>query len=192
MRGIITPKNYITYERIDNPVIFLGGPIGNAPKWHPEAIKLLFSKKSDLIIVDPSAWYGLEEEFKGLGIEGENIGEFLENNPDFLNKYIDEKRQRAWERYYLDIARKVGGILFWLPGEDKSRTGNYVEGKTYGAMTRIELGQELSKYNGRLAIGTDGNFPEFRTIEIDIKMDAPNLEVQNTLTDTCLQVLKLL
>ena len=62
-------------------------------------------------------------------------------------------------------------------------------GKFGGAMTRIELCQWMTRYALdsaiRLAVGTDGNFSEFHTIQYDLSLDAPNLEIKKSLLETC-------
>ncbi|MBI1968458.1 hypothetical protein HYS49_00965, partial [Candidatus Woesearchaeota archaeon] len=104
-------------------------------------------------------------------------------------------RQRAWERHYLDAAglpesESGGAVLFWLPGEAEHNCQ-----KVYGAMTRIELGQWMTNYQHdkrvRFCVGSDGNFPELRTIAYDLQLDAPDKDVKKTLEETCAEALRL-
>ena len=98
MKGIIIPKTYV--ENIKVPLIFLAGPIIGAPNWQDEAIDILLSQAHELVIASPRR--GIRDKIATYVIFG---------NQDYF------PRQRAWERYYFDIASKKGSILFWLPGE---------------------------------------------------------------------------
>ena len=171
MGKLIIPKSYVS--ELNVPLIFLAGPIKGAPDWQNDAINILFSQESNLAIASPK----------------KDIG-------NHLLKYIAAgdndyfQRQRAWERHYLDIAAKTGAILFWLPGEKEHNCH-----KVYGAMTRLELGQWMTNYKHnqsvRLCLGTDGKFPEMKTISYDLSLDAPNLSINMSLEETCRDALSL-
>jgi hypothetical protein len=171
MSKLIIPRTYV--KDINDPLIFLAGPIGNAPNWHDEAIEILFSKEPNLTIASPR-W-----EFSG------KIAHYIvEGDENYFS------RARAWERHYLDISSKTGAILFWLPGQEFHDCK-----KVYGAMTRVELGQWMTNYkhdnNIRFCVGTDGKFSEIHTIEYDLKIDAPDKKLFNTLEQTCDEALRL-
>ena len=80
--------------------------------------------------------------------------------------------------------------MFWLPGEQTHSCD-----KVYGATTRFELGYMLADYknnrNMRFCVGSDGGFPELRTIKYDLSEDAPWVEVHTTLEATCAEAVKL-
>jgi hypothetical protein len=171
MSKLIIPKTYVS--KLDNPLIFLAGPIRSAPNWQDEAIKILFSEEKNLIIASPRR--GIREEIsKYITIGNEN--------------YFS--RQRAWERHYLEVASKTGAILFWLPGEEKH---DYQ--KVYGAMTRVELGQWMTNYrynnSVHFCIGSDGKFAELEIIKFDLNLDVPNKKIFNSLEETCSEALRL-
>ncbi len=171
MKGIIIPNVYV--EKIEVPLIFLAGPIGNAPEWQDEATKIIFSKGEDVIVVNPRRYVASD------------LQKYLitNNNTPF-------PRQRAMERHYLDFASRKGAIMFWLPGEEKHKCE-----KVYGAMTRYEIAQWSTRYcfdnSLRITIGTDGKFSEFHTIAYDLKLDAPQIKINQTLEETCNQAIKL-
>ena len=171
MGGLIIPKTYI--EEPSFPLIYLAGPIKGAPKWHDEAIEFLLSHNPDLTIASP------QKEIK------QNLSAHLLKGDE---SYFS--RQRAWERHYLSLASDSGAILFWLPGEETHRCE-----KSYGAMTRIELGQWMTNYRDDrflgLAIGTDGKFSEIDTIKYDLSLDAPDKKIYSTLEETCSEALRL-
>lgn len=171
MAQLIIPKKYVL--ELEAPLIFLAGPIKSAPNWQDEAIGFLFSQEENLVIASPRR--GIRDVIAPYVIPGDET-------------YFP--RQRAWERHYLDMASKTGAILLWLPGEAEHDCK-----KVYGAMTRVELGQWITRYhfdkNVRFCIGSDGNFPELHTIEFDLKMDAPDKDIKKTLEETCTEAVRL-
>jgi len=171
MHGLIIPKNYV--KNVDTPLIFLAGPILGAPNWQDAAIEYLFSLNKYITIVSP------KKEIK------ENISKYILNTDP--NPF---SRGRHWERYYLDIASKKGTVLFWLPGEEKHKCE-----KSYGAMTRLEIGQFMTRYkydkSTRFVVGTDDKFSEINTIKFDLSLDAPEKKISKTLEETCRQALEL-
>ncbi len=168
---VIIPKTYI--QEIKEPLIFLAGPIRSAPNWQDKAIEFLFSQNSNLVIVSPRR--GIRDKIAPYIISGDE-------------NYFP--RQRAWERHYLEIASRTGAILFWLPREEEHNCE-----KVYGAMTRLEIGQWMTRYkfdkNVRFCVGSDGKFPELNTIEYDLKLDAPDKDIKKTLEETCLEAIAL-
>ena len=170
MGKLIIPKTYV--KNVNNPLIFLAGPIISAPNWQDEAIDFLLSKKQDLVVASPRR--GVRKRISQYIVKGE------ENFP----------RQRAWERHYLDLAAKTGAIIFWLPGEEEHNCE-----KVYGAMTRLELGQWMTRYHYnpslRLCIGSDGKFSELHTISYDLGIDMPDKRIFPTLEETCIEALNL-
>lgn len=168
---LIIPKTYI--QKIDVPLIFLAGPIRGAPNWQDNAVTILLEKEKNLMIASPRR--GIREA----------IAQYVVNGDD---AYFP--RQRAWERHYLDLAAKTGAILFWLPGEVEHKCE-----KAYGAMTRVELGQWMTKSKQdksvRWCIGSDGKFSELNTLLYDLSLDAPEKEVKKTLEETCAEALLL-
>ena len=171
MNELIIPKNYI--NTLDAPLIFLAGPIRSAPNWQDEAIEFLFSQEPNLIIASPRR--GIRDNISKYIIEGEE-------------NYFP--RQRAWERHYLELASKKGAILFWLPGEEKHDCN-----KVYGAMTRVELGEWMTNYRHdnsvKFCVGSDGKFSEIEIIEYDLKLDAPDKKIFNSLEETCIETLRI-
>ena len=174
MRGLIIPKQKFEIPETQ-PLIFLAGPIGGAPKWHDEAVEILNDLEPDILIASPR--WEISDKIKKLVI------------PDSSKESFP--RARLFERYYLEKSQKNGAMMFWLPGEIEHKCS-----KSYGAMTRFELGQVSADYRNnpktKFCVGTDGNFSEFRTIEADLHLDAPNKEIQRTLESTCLEALRIM
>jgi len=171
MAKLIIPKTYV--QELGAPLIFLAGPIRSAPNWQDEAINLLFSQEPNLVIASPRR-----------GVRDKIAAHIATGDENYF------PRQRAWERHYLDIASKTGAILFWLPGEAEHDCQ-----KVYGAMTRVEIGQWMTRYNFdkhvRFCVGSDGKFPELNIIEFDLKMDAYDKDIKKTLEETCSEAVRL-
>ena len=152
------------------PVIFLAGPIRNAPKWQEEAIIIFVRENRELFIASPR-----REISPGLI-------EFTEK--DDPTNYKTFERQRAWEQYYLYSASEKGCIIFYLPKEAEKEDPN----KVYGHITMMELGEWIARCKTNpeinLVIGTDGSFPEWSTIEYEIKTEIPGIPICNSLEET--------
>jgi hypothetical protein len=62
-------------------------------------------------------------------------------------------------------------------------------------MTRIELGQWMTRYNFdkkvHFCVGSDGYFSELETIKYDLSLDSPNKKIINTLEETCEEAIRL-
>jgi hypothetical protein len=172
MVEVLTPNTKI--DNIKKPLIFLAGPIKSTPDWRSSAIKTIESYKLPLIIASPA---------KRIDID-------LEKTP-IISSSENFERQREWENYYLNIASKEGSILFWFPQETEHNCD-----KSYAAMTRVEIGQWMTEYKYdksiRLCIGTDGNFSEFRIIEYDLSVNAPEIKIRKTLEETCQEAINLI
>lgn len=174
MSNIILPKTYIS--EIELPLIFLAGPVGSAPLWQDEAMKMIFSLDSNVVIACPRR--EVCPELAQYVIRGDET-------------YFP--RQRAWEWHYLQRAakdEKGGAILFWLPGEEKHNCQ-----KVYGAMTRMELGEWMTEYKHdpsvRFCVGSDSQFPELRTIAYDLQRNASDKDIKKTLEETCREAVRL-
>ncbi len=139
------------------PVIFLAGPIRNAPHWQDDAIRYLLDKNVDVFVASPRR--AIEESLKSF-VELDNPG------------YELFPRQRAWEQYYLYQAADDGCILFYLPKEAEVKDD--LE-KVYAHITMMELGEWIARHKANpsmnLVIATDGNFPEWSTIEFELRTE---------------------
>lgn len=152
MKRYILPPFY--YEVPDKPVIFLAGPIHAAPRWQSEAARMILNKTKDIVVASPRRLY-------------------LEQLPAdyFSDSLYTFYRQRPWEKYYMARAAQGGSILFWMPAPDPEY---YRPGMVYGATTRFELGEWMTRYEMDptigLEIGAEPDFPTLHTIRYD-KLD---------------------
>lgn len=159
------------------PVLFLAGPIRNAPKWHQEAIRIAIDADTETFVAAP-----------------------IRSVPDDIRPYVLTdtssevfERQRMWELYYLSEAINDGCIIFWLPKEADIKE---FQDKIYAHITMMELGTALAakRIYGKdfnLVIGTDGEFPEWKTVLIDIEL-TEGIPICYTLEDTISTALKLI
>jgi hypothetical protein len=152
------------------PVLFLAGPIRNAPKWQEEAIELLLEKNESIFVASPTRTIK------------PSLMSYVETDKP---EYEVFERQRAWEQYYLSSASQKGCIIFWLPKEVQPKE---VEEKVYAHITMLELGEWIARkknnQNIKIVIGTDGQFPEWSTIEYEIKIELPDLQIKTSLKET--------
>jgi hypothetical protein len=170
MGGVIIPEAFI--DKIDRPIIYLIGPIRGAPNWQDEAVNLLLSEEPELLVVSPRR-----------GVRDSISKHVLSGKDDCF------PRQRTWERHYIKKAMEIGSLLIWLPGEKEHRCE-----KSYGAMTRFELGQIFTHNIYRpvsFVIGSDGKFSELDTIKYDLIQDAPSSYIVGSLEQTCFEAIKL-
>jgi hypothetical protein len=154
----------------DLPILFLAGPIRNAPAWHSVAIRHAMQQDHALFIACPAR--EVSQDLRG----------FVEEDKP---EYASFHRQRAWEQHYMYGAAETGCILFWLCRESPIRL--FPE-KVYAHITMLELGKWLERKKlqpeTRLVIGTDGGFPEWPTIRYEIESELPRLPIYYSLEET--------
>ena len=140
------------------PVIFLAGPIRNAPDWQSEAIKFLLDKDVDAFVASPRR------------TAPDSLRPFIAKDN---NQYEVFERQRAWEQYYLYKASDNGCIFFYLPAESKVKDD---EEKVYAHITMMELGEWIARHKANpevnLIVATDGDFPEWSTIKFELESES--------------------
>jgi len=153
------------------PVIFLAGPIRNAPKWQEEAINIFLEKNEAVFVASPTRELGSDL--------------MLFTEVDKPSEYELFERQRAWEQYYLYTAAEKGCIIFYLPKEAEEKE---FPDKLYAHITMMELGEWIARCKMdkeiNLVIGTDGNFPEWSTIEYELRTELPIVPICNSLKET--------
>lgn len=152
------------------PILFLAGPIRNAPRWHSDAMRIVLQKDAPVFIASPARH--VEDD----------LFEFVEKDRE---EYETFPRQRAWEQYYMYTAAEDGCILFWFPQEELPK--KHAE-KVYAHISMVELGKWIERKKifpqTRLVIGTDGSFPEWDTIRFEIETELPGLPVYYSLKET--------
>lgn len=159
------------------PTIFLAGPIRNAPRWQEKAVKIFLEKNEAVFVASPTRDLSLD------------LMPFVERDNPF--NYQTFERQRAWEQHYLYSASNKGCIIFYLPKEAEVKE---FPDKLYAHITMMELGEWIARCKAdkeiNLVIGTDGNFPEWSTIEYEIKTELPMTPICSSLEETVETALK--
>ena len=154
----------------DLPILFAAGPIRNAPEWHSEAIRIVRQRNQPIFLACPAHQIAKE------------LLDLVETDRP---EYEVFPRQRAWEQYYMYLAAQHGCIFFWLCIEAPVRE---FPDKVYAHITMLELGKWIERKKvfpeTRLVIGTDGKFPEWSTIEYEIKTELPGLPIHYSLKET--------
>jgi hypothetical protein len=181
---ILTPDRLLRYPCDELPIIFLAGPATNAPNWHSDAIAYFMEKNLKVIIVTPKSKLAPLVEIRIAHQTGE--GEPFQADLE-------------WQEFYLQKAAlgNKGCLMFWLAGEKEfcSRHDKYNPRdlpqredplKAYAFMTQYQLGRWGAKAGKEnLVIGSDGGYPELKSVLFDIAQERPNLQICPNLAETC-------
>ncbi|HYD03659.1 MAG TPA: hypothetical protein VEC16_05155 [Alphaproteobacteria bacterium] len=199
MKNIIIPTNY---RKDTIPLIFLGGPVRNAPDWRNYAAE--FIRKID---VDKKIYIGFptptkkgEDEFN---FEGINLKD-QKNNPieyikpelrDYVITGAEDKfpNYRSWKEYHEETAARAGVLLFWIPEEHK-KEDTYRE---YGINTADEIEywtneirrQPIQHQKIRISVGIEGTFKLWNEEDYDRIFRKTNIKIEKTLEDTLIDAI---
>lgn len=158
MMNVILPKTLCPVHRSFGPLFFLAGPVRGGGDWQSVAALLLRSHLERFYVAIPSR-YTDDHPLMSARMSG-NEGAFL--------------RQLPWERHYLQMASKVGCIVFWLPEESKTDPRPKEDGP-YGRDTLGELGRwsvwKAVDPHVRLVIGAEQGFSGLDVIRRNINED---------------------
>jgi len=167
--NLLLPETYV--KDINNPLIFLAGPIKGGGMWQDSAIDIIYSADGDIYIASPHKK------------QGQYKGDSMQSDQSF-------QTQLEWERYYLRQAARNGAIMFWLPKEAEHSCD-----RVYAETTRRELGEWTTRYQFedgvRLAIGGEEGFSGFDNIRRNLAEDCPDLPIYSTLEETCIEAIRL-
>jgi hypothetical protein len=148
---------------VDEKVIFLAGPIQGAPDWQTQAIEIIHTLDSGIVVASPRKEY---EE-----------GTFV------------YERQVDWETHYLETAARLGAIAFWLaeqvndtPGRAYAQTSRFELGewKTRHAQGGINL-----------VVGIEVGFGNAKYIHRRFSQDCPYVPILDSLENTMAEAVKL-
>jgi len=189
---LLLPKTLVNFNKETDIVFFLAGPIKGADDWQKEAITILqkfahtVSIKKNVYVVCPADYQPTHELYplKVKGISEEN--------------YSDEQREitssrTSWERPNLEIASRLGCIIFWLAKEDKENPRKKEDGPyardTYGELgewrARIFYEQKNNRNKINLVIGADPAFNGLAQIKKNFdRMIGEDFLISNSLKET--------
>lgn len=148
---------------VEQPLIFLGGPIQGAPDWQSRAIALISSEAPDVDIASPRR-------------PTVSKGDFGED------EYL---KQVHWEHDHLAIAAERGVTLFWLAAE-----AEHVPGRSYAQTTRFELGEAVTNHRltgAHVVVGIEEGFTNARYLRLTIGKKAPAIPLCGSLEESCRQ-----
>lgn len=166
LKVLMAPEQNDTFDVLgrEDVYVFLAGPIQGAADWQGEIIDRIkttmngvkFSK--NIILCSPrSPKSVMESEF----------------NYD---------RQVDWESKYLNLAAKLGVLVFWMPNESE-----HVDGRSYAQTTRFELGEWWAKCQSidgaSMVVGIEDGFPGARYIKKKFGDEYPGVKVRSGLDE---------
>lgn len=144
------------------PLFFLAGPVRGGGDWQAECCVELHKRLPEFYVALPCRYNEHHPLTKHQPIAHGTVGTF--------------DRQLDWETHYLEQASRSGGIIFWLPCEDKE---NPREGhEPYAMETRRELGEWMGRLihekSARVTVGAEAGFPGLSQIERNFRRVAGN------------------
>jgi hypothetical protein len=176
---LVLPKTIVEVPD-KSKVFFLAGPIRGGGDWQHQAILRIAELMPEAFIATPSRYNENHPLYKY------KLPEDTQSLDDTQVAWV-KKHQTNWERYYLEIASRMGCILFWLPEEDINNPrlkedGPYAQ-DTYGELGewRGRLSQDQSV---RLVIGAMEAFLGLRAIHRNYKAVDQGFKYYTCLEDT--------
>lgn len=196
---LLLPRTLIYFDEATDTVFFLAGPIKGAGDWQKDAIDMFqkyattLDNQGNVYVVCPSE-YKSDHEFYSLKVTGIPEESYTEEQKKITHSRTD------WERYHLEIASRLGGIIFWLGKEDERNPRTRKDGP-YARDTYGELGEWRArmfyeqKYNNtqiNLVIGANSDFHGLAQIERNFKrMVGEHFQISSTLDETVRKVISL-
>ena len=136
---LLLPRTLVGFNEATDTVFFLAGPIKGAGDWQNEAIDILqkyadtLDGRDNVYVVCPSMYQPNHKSYS-LRVMG-----IIEENYTEKQRKITYSRT-DWERYHLEIASRLGCIIFWLGKEDEKNPRKREDGP-YARDTYGELGE---------------------------------------------------
>ena len=146
------------YQKFENPLVFLAGPIPGAEDWQGKAISLILAGDPSLDIASPRGDYS-QREF-----------------------VYDE--QVDWETHYLNEAAGTGGILFWLANEKEHDCGRAFAQTTRFELGEWLTKYSQNK-SFVMSIGIEDGLTGDRYLRRRIMQDYTELHISSTLEGVC-------
>ena len=153
-RLLLQPSEIV---EVENPVIFLAGPIQGAPDWQAQASEIIHDIDPSIVVASPR-----------------------KNYPE--GTFVYEK-QVDWETYYLRLAGKIGVIGFWLAAQTEETPGRSYAQTTRFELAEWKMRHE---YEGaKLSLGIEDGFGNARYIRRRFSQDCPNVPITDSLESMC-------
>lgn len=162
MKKVIFAPQKLHISEFQFPVMFLAGPIQNAPNWQEKAIDLL--NIDNIIIANPRRNLICEEHF----------------NDEMYKEQVD------WEHYWLERAKVK---LFWFPNPE-SINPNRAYAQTSRFELAEEMVYNQFNFS-EMSVGIEPGFSGERYIRYTLSKKIPKVKICSSLEETCLEAKKL-
>lgn len=160
-RLVLQPPEII---EINDPLIFLAGPIQGAPDWQAIATGYIHKHDPSIIIASPRRDY-LEDEF-------------------VYEKQVD------WETHFLRKAGKLGVVAFWLAKQTVETPGRAYAQTSRFEIAEWKMRHE---YEGiKMTLGIEEGFGNARYIRRRFGQDCPDVKITDDLETMCKNAVELL
>ncbi len=148
---------------VEGPLIFLAGPIQGAPEWQNDAVSIIRSLDSSIVVASPRKNYP--------------EGTFLYEN------------QVDWETHFLRKAGENGVVSFWLATQTSETPGRAYAQTSRFELAEWKMKHE---YEGsKITIGIEQGFGNARYIKRRLSQDCPDVKIADTLETMCLNAVQL-
>lgn len=160
-KRVLQPPEIVDAE---GDVVFLGGPIQGAPDWQSEAIDIIHSMDSGLMVASPRKEYP----------EGTFVYE----------KQVD------WETHFLNRAATQGVVMFYLAGQVTETPGR-AYGQT-SRFELGEWKQKYQNGGVNLVVGIEEGYGNAKYIRRRLNQDCPEVPILDSLQGTCEKTVEIL
>jgi hypothetical protein len=159
-RRLLQPPEII---EIDEPIIFLAGPIQGAPDWQQKAARLIHRQAPHIVVASP--------------------------RKDYLDGTFVHEKQVDWETYNLRAAGKLGVVAFWLAKQTIETPGRAYAQTTRFELAEWKMRHQ---YEGaKLTLGIEEDFGNERYIRRRFAQDCPDVLITKSLAAMCLNAVDL-
>jgi|SRR5579862_2022803 len=153
-RRLLQPPEIV---EVEEPVIFLAGPIQGAPDWQQDAAAKIHELDPIIIVASPRRDYP----------EGTFVYE----------KQVD------WETHFLRTAGRLGVVGFWLAKQTVETPGRAYAQTSRFELAEWKMRHE---YEGiKLTLGIEEGFGNARYIKRRFSQDCPDVKITDNLEDMC-------
>lgn len=160
---ILIPKNKHIINPKGGPLFFLAGPVRGGHDWQRDCYELLCQKLQN--------FYAAIPYYHKPGTQTFSLLEKAEPGESNLAPFA---RQLDWERKYMEIAVKIGCLIFYLPEESLIEARPKEEGP-YATDTRGEIARwSVHKHyhpEFRMVVGAEPQFHGLSQIQRNLSAD---------------------
>jgi hypothetical protein len=142
---------------VEEPVIFLAGPIQGAPDWQNEAARRIHRLAPHVLVASP--------------------------RKEYLDGTFVHEKQVDWETYHLRAAGRLGVVAFWLARQAEETPGRAYAQTTRFELAEWKMRHQ---YEGaKLTVGIEEGFGNERYIRRRFSQDCPSVQITRSLAAMC-------